>query len=102
MKVTVLLALMITLLSLTPVQAETREQYVPSRPGDCINTYIVRMLVVATANGKAIGEYEGEGMRMVRVTNSPQCAIQMTRYAPDRTVRDKSFLQCLYTNPFEN
>lgn len=74
--------------------------YVPAQHGDCINTFIVRLMVAASNAGSAFGEYEGSRFMVVRRGDSPQrCWLELGQWDQFNQLEDAKRLKCLFVNP---
>ena len=76
--------------------------YVMVQPGDCINTFTVRLIVAASNDGAAYGEFDGSRLYVVRRGSGPQnCWLEMGQWGPDGRFVDGKRLKCLFENPLE-
>lgn len=71
------------------------------RNGDCVNTYILRMLVKASHSGKSNGEFDGHRMMMRRLVIAQQCQVEMRQFSPEGVLEERKFLLCRFDNPLE-
>lgn len=76
--------------------------YVPAQHGDCINTFLVRLMVAASNSGASFGEFEGSRFMVVRKgTNPKNCWLELGQWSHDNRLEDSKRLQCLFVNPLE-
>ncbi len=81
-------------------QAASQPVYVPAQHGDCINTFIVRLMVAASNSGASFGEFEGSRFMVVRKgTNPKKCWLEMGQWNQYNQLEDSKRLQCLFVNP---
>ena len=74
--------------------------YVMAQPGDCINTFTVRLIVAASNDGAAYGEFDGSRLYVVRRGSGPQnCWLEMGQWGPDGRFVNGMRLKCLFENP---
>lgn len=79
----------------------TQPVYVAQSPEDCINTFIVRMLITASNAGQAVGDFDDSRLMMVRRGTPEHCRVDMLQVARDGSVEDRKTMQCLFRNPLE-
>lgn len=78
--------------------------YVERLPGDCVNTFTLRLLVTASNYGRAYGDFDGSRFYMARQVyqdgGGEQCRVKSVQVANDgQTVEDQQIYQCLFSDP---
>ena len=75
--------------------------YVATRPEDCVNIYLIRLIVTATNIGSAYGDYEGSRYMIVRKgAGSQQCWLEMGTWTMNGELMDNRKVGCIYMNPY--
>ena len=92
-----------TILLASTVSAEqgdiTRFQVAPTQD-DCVNTYIIRLLVAASNNGASLGEFEGARYMLRRTgTSMESCGVEMRQFNATGALEDIKSMRCMFENP---
>jgi len=75
--------------------------YVAPRPEDCVNTYLVRLIVTGTNIGSAYGDYEGSRYMIVRKgAGSQPCWLEMSTWTMNGELMDNRKVGCIYMDPY--
>lgn len=83
-------------------QVSTTPVYVLAQPGECVNTYTVRLMVVASNAGASYGEFDGVRMMLVRKGAGPdRCWLEMGEWNSQGHLLESKRLRCLFANPLE-
>lgn len=76
--------------------------YVAAQPGDCINTFTVRLMVAASNTGSAWGGFEDSRFMAIRKGINPKrCWLELGQWEQDGRLIESKRLQCLFKNPLE-
>jgi len=97
------LFLFFSMLSSVPVGAasiDPRMYQVEAAPTDCVNTFIIRMVVAASRTGRAYGVYADQEFFLERLGTPDSCSIDMATFTNNQMTERKS-LKCVFNYPFD-